>query len=101
VVAQRHPAALDAGQHGGEIDGADARDVVAEDQHMIAVPVEDAPGIGRPEVLPTQQGMGNNLVAAVMYASMKNRATHPDQARCSAARGFGHASGMIKRSEPV
>src|SRR6185437_9832769 len=61
VPGQRGLAGARASQYRGEVDRAGALHVVVEGEYVIAVPVQDAPGVARPEILPVQERAGKDL----------------------------------------
>src|SRR5580704_7782254 len=61
VLGQRSLAGPGASPYGGEVDRAGALHVIVEGEYVVAVAVQDAPGIAGPEILPVQQRAGKDL----------------------------------------
>src|SRR5580704_10314512 len=61
VLDQRSLAGPGASPYGGEVDRAGALHVIVEGEYVVAVAVQEAPGIAGPEILPVQQRAGKDL----------------------------------------
>src|SRR6516165_4084452 len=60
VLGQRGAAGPGTSQYGGEVDRASALHVIVEGEYVIAVAVQDAPGVAGPEILPVQERAGKD-----------------------------------------
>jgi hypothetical protein len=58
LLVQRCAAGLHRGEHRGQVHRAGALHIVVEGEYLVVVPLEDAPGVAGPDVLPVQQRSG-------------------------------------------